>query len=265
MNSREELFTLSGIADGVSQSAWGDIGSRLASEAFVFVAYSLRDEFPDLTDPSAKESFGEKFRLLFVDQWNILLEEAKRIIDEKDENNNYKLTPAGYSPQIYQRGRGREQGSLELFQTTISGVMMGPKGGYLLNLSDGPGCVRRTYADGRRVVTPIPIQERKLHEGLNANNFSPGSYFINPGEEVSQVEVIVASDGLGTLPIEDQNFAGSNDCREYIADLVRKHPGGVPGAYPDNMSIAFSSWKKPEAGPTPKAIEPRKISLAKRS
>lgn len=263
MNSRKELFTISGIADGVSQSAWSDVGSRLASEAFVFVAYSLRDEFPDLTDMSAKESFGSKFRLLFVKQWNILLEEAKRIIDEKDENNNYKLTPAGYSPQIYQRGR--EQGRLELFQTTISGVMMGPKGGYLLNLSDGPGCIRRTYSDGRRVVTPIPIQEHKLHEGLNPDNFSPGSYFINPGEGVSQLEVIVASDGLGTLPIEDHNCEGSSDCRRYIGDLVEEYPKGVSGAFPDNMCIAFSSQDIPTAPTTSDTPVPGKISLAKKS
>lgn len=262
MNSRNELFTLSGIADGVSQSAWSDIGSRLASEAFVFVAYSLRDEFPDLTDMSAKESFGNKFRLLFVKQWNILLEEAKRIIDEKDEKGNYKLTPAGYTSQIYRQAR--EKGRLELFQTTISGVMMGPKGGYLLNLSDGPGCIRRTYSDGRRAVTPIPIQEHKLREGLNPDNFSPGSYFINPGEGVSQLEVIVASDGLGTLPIQDQNFGGSKDCVDYLNHWISVNPKGVQGAYPDNMSIAFSSWKKPEEGTTPKAIEPGKISLAKK-
>lgn len=259
-NNLGEKLLCSGIADGVSNSTWSAIGAHLASDTFIFAAHSLKDEFPDPENLSARENFVDKFIQIFLKRWNILTDEARKIIDEKNDSGTYKHLPLDYAPDFYQRHK--DSGRLLFFQTTLAGVIMGPKGGFLLNLSDGLGRVVRRYSEGRRVVAPIPPIGKKLVEG--AQEFQGQTYFMSLND-VSQIEVVLASDGLGDLAIEDQIFDGSSDCAKYLDALILANPNGVSGSIPDNMSIAFSSWKKPEVPPTSQVTGQGAISLAKKS
>ncbi len=248
----KEQILCYGVADGVSQSTWSDVGSRLAMESFLSATQSLKESFAQLDletiDDASYSQFCAEFTRHIIEKWNELIHASKILIEMKD-GVEQKYTPKGWQKDTYNRAYNR--GDQEFFQTTLSGVVMGRTGAILFHWSDGPSRVVRTGQKHQSISIEPKAADLKLTEYLDFKNgrvvirgkeFDSKSFMIRVARKGAEsLQVIVGTDGIGNeIPDKDtSNLLDSSSCQEYISVMNKEYPDTDPsGGAADNRSIA---------------------------
>ncbi len=232
-----------GVADGVSQSPFGDRGATEAVRAFYSVA---KDRFGargpvdvNVDDQAWRQAFANAFtQELFgrFDRLEARLLEAGTVPSQWD--------PATYRKVYIERTDAAERRRNDWFQTTLLGVIQAPNVCMALLLGDGVLKVVRDAEEKNLVVEEL-TERFMVRRHLDVGEVEASIIHI-PVNDAKRIYIAVASDGVEKSKDHGDFFksrlAGDEDCQQFLERLARRPADEVEF---DNMSVAFADLGVP--------------------